>query len=50
MDAHGITVGEDPSFGYGYFLRAERLSAGLRWAGLCEVNLNLELFRSASRV
>jgi hypothetical protein len=34
MDAHGITVGEDPSFGYEYFLRAERLSAGLRWMGV----------------
>ena len=32
--ASGVTVGEDPAFGYEYFLRAERLSAGLRWAGL----------------
>jgi len=34
LDAYGISVGEDPSFGQEYFLRAERLSAGLRWAGL----------------
>src|SRR6266481_7416795 len=34
LDANGVTVGEDPSFGQEYFLRAERLSAGLRWTGL----------------
>lgn len=34
LDAEGITVGEDPAFGREYFLRAERLSAGLRWIGL----------------
>jgi hypothetical protein len=34
LDAKAITVGEDPSFGQEYFLRAERLSAGLRWLGL----------------
>lgn len=34
LSADGVTVGEDPSFGYEYFLRAEHLSAGLRWAGL----------------
>ena len=34
LDASGVTVAEDPSFGQEYFLRAERLSAGLRWAGL----------------
>lgn len=32
--AEGVTVGEDPGFGYEYFLRAEYLSAGLRWRGL----------------
>jgi len=31
LDANNVTVGEDPGFGYEYFLRAERLSAGLRW-------------------
>lgn len=34
LDAEGITVGEDPAFGHEYFLRADRLSAGLRWSGL----------------
>jgi hypothetical protein len=34
LDAYGISVGEDPSFGQEYFLRADRLSAGLRWIGL----------------
>src|SRR2546430_1456526 len=34
LDAHRVTVGEDPAFGHEYFLRAEHLSAGLRWMGL----------------
>jgi hypothetical protein len=34
LNANGVTVGEDPTFGHEYFLRAERLSAGLRWRGL----------------
>lgn len=34
FSADGVTVGEDPAFGYEYFLRAEQLSAGLRWTGL----------------
>src|SRR3989454_1681408 len=34
LDAAGVSVGEDPSFGQEYFLRAEHLSAGLRWTGL----------------
>ena len=34
LDANSVTVGDDPAFGYEYFLRAERLSAGLRWMGL----------------
>ena len=32
--AEQLTVGEDPAFGYEYFLRAERLRAGLRWMGI----------------
>ncbi len=36
LDANGVTVGEDPAFGYEYFLRAERLSASLRWTGLLQ--------------
>jgi len=34
LDAEQVTIGEDPSFGNEYFLRAERLTAGLRWSGL----------------
>ncbi len=34
LDAVGVTIGEDPAFGYEYFLRAERLAASLRWTGL----------------
>jgi uncharacterized protein involved in outer membrane biogenesis len=34
LDADQVTIGEDPSFGNEYFLRAEHLSAGLRWTGL----------------
>jgi hypothetical protein len=33
LDAYRITIGEDPAFGHEYFLRAEHLSAGLRWTG-----------------
>ncbi len=34
LDASGVTVGESPAFGNEYFLRAEKLSAGLRWSTL----------------
>jgi hypothetical protein len=34
LDAYAITVGEDLAFGNEYFLRADRLSASLRWTGL----------------
>ena len=34
LDADQVTIGEDPSFGHEYFLRAEHLSAGLRWTGV----------------
>lgn len=34
LEAEGVTVGEDPAFGSEYFLRAERVTAGLRWSGL----------------
>jgi AsmA family len=33
LDADQVTIGEDPAFGSEYFLRAEHLSAGLRWMG-----------------
>src|SRR5580700_5195722 len=34
LTAEEVTIGEDPAFGNEYFLRAERLEAGLRWTGL----------------
>jgi AsmA family/AsmA-like C-terminal region len=34
FNAQRVTVGEDPAFGNEYFLRAENLSANLRWMGL----------------
>ncbi|HXJ06857.1 MAG TPA: AsmA family protein [Candidatus Acidoferrum sp.] len=34
LDAEQVTVGENPAFGYEYFLRADALSARLRWTGL----------------
>jgi hypothetical protein len=34
LDAEQVSIGEDPGFGNEYFLRAENLSAGLRWTGL----------------
>jgi hypothetical protein len=34
LDVEAITVGEDPAFGHEYFLRAEHMTAGFRWAGL----------------
>jgi hypothetical protein len=36
LDADAVTVGEDPAFGFEYFLRAEHMSAGLRWMGLLQ--------------
>jgi AsmA-like C-terminal region len=34
LEAHYITVGEDPQFGYEFVLRADRLSAAPRWRAL----------------
>jgi hypothetical protein len=34
LDAELVSIAEDPVFGNEYFLRAERLTAGLRWSGL----------------
>jgi AsmA family len=34
LDADRVTIGEDPAFGNEYFLRAEHLTANLRWSGL----------------
>jgi len=41
LDANDVTIGEDPAFGHEYFLRAERLSAGLRWTGLLRGHFEL---------
>jgi len=45
LDAYGISVDEDPAFGHEYFLRAERLSAGLRWTGLLRGRFELGALR-----
>ena len=34
LEAEQVSIGEDPTFGNEYFLRAERLTARLRWSGL----------------
>jgi AsmA-like C-terminal region/AsmA family len=34
LEAHALTVAEDPRFGNEYFLRADTLTAGLRWWAL----------------
>ncbi len=34
LEAHSVTVAEDPHFGNEYFLRSETLTAGLRWTAL----------------
>jgi hypothetical protein len=34
LEAEQVSIGEDPAFGNEYFLRAERLTARLRWSGL----------------
>jgi AsmA-like protein len=34
IEAHLVTVGEDPHFGNEYFLRSDKLTAGLRWTAL----------------
>jgi len=34
VDVEGVSIGENPSFGREYFLRADRLTASVRWFGL----------------
>ena len=41
LEADEVTVGEDPAFSYEYFLRAEHMSAGLRWFGLLRSHFEL---------
>lgn len=50
LEAGYVTVGENPRFGSEYFLRAERLAAGLRWSALLAGRLELGTLtlRSAS--
>jgi len=45
LDSYGISVGEDPAFGREYFMRAEQLSAGLRWLGLLRGRFELGTLR-----
>jgi hypothetical protein len=40
--ANYVTVSEDPRFGYEYFIRADRLSAGLRWSSLLRGRLEFD--------
>ena len=34
VDVGGVSIGENPAFGHEYFLRADRLTASVRWLGL----------------
>jgi uncharacterized protein involved in outer membrane biogenesis len=34
VDMEGVSIEEDPSFGHEYFLRADRMTASVRWLGL----------------
>jgi AsmA family/AsmA-like C-terminal region len=34
MEVDGVSIGEDPAFGREYFLRADRMTAGVHWLGL----------------
>ncbi len=44
LEAQGVSVGEDPEFGYEYFLRAEQVTAGLRWSGMLRGRLEFGTF------
>src|SRR3984893_2551040 len=41
LEAEQVSIGEDPAFGNEYFLRAERLTAKLRWSGLVRGHFEL---------
>ncbi len=45
VEANYFTVGEDPRFGHEYFLRGERLTAGLRWSALLRGRLEFGAIR-----
>jgi hypothetical protein len=34
VDVEGVSINENPSFGHEYFLRADRMTANVRWLGL----------------
>ena len=34
VDVEGVSINENPSFGHEYFLRADRMTANVRWFGL----------------
>jgi hypothetical protein len=40
--AEAVTVAEDPRFGHEYFLRAEQLTAGVRWTALIRGRLEFD--------
>jgi hypothetical protein len=42
LEADSVTVGEDPHFGQEYFLRAEQLTASMRWAALLRGRLEFD--------
>jgi hypothetical protein len=42
LEANQVTVGEDPAFGHEHFLRAEQLTAGLRWTALLAGRLEFD--------
>jgi len=44
LEAHSVTVGEDPRFGREYFLRAESLTMRLRWLSLLRGRLDFGTF------
>jgi hypothetical protein len=41
LDAHSVTVAEDPRFGHEYFLRAESMEVRLRWRSLLRGHIEL---------
>jgi AsmA family len=45
VDIDRVTIGEDPAFGREYFLRADRMTARLRWLGLLP-SVRHDLFNS----
>jgi uncharacterized protein involved in outer membrane biogenesis len=42
LEAQSVTVAEDPQFGQEYFLRADKLSASVRWSALIRGRLELQ--------